>query len=219
MKNAPALVGLLALMACATEPEPDGSGRPITFPQKSEAIDLAETDLTLPLDSPFGIDTVRERVSEGQVFENVYSFHQLRGHIRTARVVFGHYSRNTSRDVRSLHAFQDYARELSLPPGGALTLGRMGRFADEQGETLGFYAMASAEPYHSSCFVARVGYLLVHYASVEREADSVDTIVDVLLCGRLPPEADMVSFLEKLRAVENREAYRRELSRRAVGTI
>jgi|GEM_PF-4509579 len=213
-------MALLALSACATDaPVDDGSGRPIEFPVEAETIDLGETDLTLPLNSPFEIDSVRERVSEGQVFENVYSFHQLRGHIRTARVVFGHYSRNTSRDLRSLHAFKDYSRELSLPPGGALQLGRMGRFEDDQGETLGFYAMASAEPYHSSCFVARVGYLLVDYASVEREAQSVDTIIDVLLCGRLPPEAELVDFLEKVRAVDNREAYRRELSRRAVGTI
>ena len=212
------VVGLLALSACAAESEGDGE-RFIVFPPESKTIDLAETDLTLPLESPFEIDSVRERVSEGQVFENVYSFHQVRGYIRTARVVFGHYSSNTSKELRSFRAFKDYAGALSLPPGGELELGKMGRFVDDDRGTLGYYALASSEPYHNNCFIARVGFLLVDYASVEREPDSVDAIVSVLLCGRLPPEAELRAFVENLRAVENREAYRRALSKRAVGTI
>jgi hypothetical protein len=214
-----ALACVMALSACATAEEEAGSERLIEFPLESETIDLGDTDLTLPLDSPFVINSVRERVSEGQVFENLYTFQELRGYIRTARVFFGHYSQNTVRRLRSLHSFQDHARELSLPPGGVMKLGKTGRFEDHKRETLGFYAMASAEPYHSRCFIARVGYLLVDYASIEREPGSVDTIIDVLLCGKLPPEAEMVEFLGRLRAVENREAYRRELSRRAIGTI
>ncbi len=214
-----ALAAALALAACAGEPVDDGSGRPINFPQESEAIDLAETDLTLPLDSPFEISVVRERVSEGQVFENVYKFHHLKGFVRTSRIIFGHYSRNTSSDLRTARAFRDYVGDLSIPPADELEPGQVRRFDNGDPHTLGYYAFASAEPYHPRCFVARVGYLLVDYASVKREPDSVDTIVEVFLCGKLPSEEVLLDFLAKVKTVDDREAYRRELSRRTVGTI
>lgn len=219
MGRAAALVLAFALGACAGEPVDDGSGVPIEYPQESEVIDLAETDLTLPLDSPFEISVVRERVSEGQVFENVYNFHHLKGFVRTARVIFGHYSRNTSSNLRTARDFRDYVGDLSIPPADELQLGPVRRFENGDPHTLGHYAFASAEPYHPRCFVARIGYLLVDYASVKREPDSVDTIVEVFLCGKLPPEEALLDFLARVKTVEDREAYRHELSKRAIGTI
>lgn len=213
------LTAALVLGACATEPGEDGSGRPINFPQESEVIDLADTDLTLPLDSPLEISAVSERVSEGQVFENIYKFHKVKGFLRTSRVIFGHFSANTSRSLRHQGFFEAFAGDLSAPPGDALELGPVYRFQNGDTHTQGFYAFAGEDPYFDSCFVARIGYLLVDYASVKREEDSVDTIVEVFLCGELPPKTALLDFLAHVTTVEDREAYRHELSKRAIGTI
>ncbi|WP_193366871.1 hypothetical protein [Pelagibius marinus] len=217
--GAVALAALLVLAACATEPEDDGSGRPINFPQESEAIDLAETDLTLPLDSPLEISAVRERVSEGQVFENIYAFHDVKGFIRTSRVIFGHFSANTSRSLRHQGFFEAFADDLSAPRSAALDLGPAYRFQNGDRHTQGFYAFIGEDPYFDRCFVARIGYLLVDYASVPAADDSVDTIVEVFLCGELPPEEVLLAFLAQLKTVDDRDAYRHELSKRAIGTI
>ncbi len=214
-----AAVGLLALAACATEPADDGSGHPINFPQESEAIDLAETDLTLPLDSPLEISAVSERVGEGQVFENIYRFHEATGFLRTSRVVFGHFSANTSRSLRHQGFFEAFAADFSTPSGEELELGSVYRFRNGDRHTQGFYVFAGEDPYFDSCFVARIGFLLVDYASVKREEDSVDTMVEVFLCGALPPEKVLLDFLAQVKTVEDRSAYRHELSKRAIGTI
>ncbi|MGF1591774.1 MAG: hypothetical protein ACFCUW_00765 [Kiloniellaceae bacterium] len=210
---------LLGLAACASGPVDDGAGRTIDMPIEWQSIDLAEADLTLPLITPIGIGSLGKRTGEGQVFENLYTFQGLRGYVLTSRIVFGHYTGRVSDRLRSVQAFRSFAEELSLPPGGKMTLGEVTRFQNGDPRTLGFYAAASAEPYHDRCFVARIGYLLVDYASVKREPDSVDTIVEVLLCGRLPQEPVLLEFLGSLKAVDNRAAFRRELSRRPIGTI
>jgi hypothetical protein len=209
----------LALAACATQPVDDGAGRTIEMPIEWQSIDLAEADLTLPLITPIGIGTLGKRSGEGQVFENLYTFHGVKGYLLTSRIAFGHYTERVSERLRSVQAFKSFAEELSLPPGGKMTVGKVTRFDNGDPHTLGFYATASAEPYHHRCFVARVGYLLVDYASVKREPDSVDTIVEVLLCGHLPQEAVLLELLGSLKAVDNRAAFRRELSRRPIGTI
>ena len=79
--TAVAVASVLLLTACAAEPEGE-SERFVAFPLQSEAIDLAETDLTLPLTSPLEISAVRKRIGEGQVFENVYHFHHVQGYLR-----------------------------------------------------------------------------------------------------------------------------------------
>lgn len=214
-----ALAALVALAGCASEPVDDGNGRPIDFPQESEAIDLGDTDLTLPLESPLAISAVSERVSEGQVFENLYAFHQVTGFLRSSRIVFGYFSDNTARSLRHQGFFEAFAGQLSPPSGDALELGPVYRFENSDSHTQGFYAFAGEDPYFDSCFIARIGYLLVDYASVPAEEDSVDTIVEVFLCGDLPPKQRMLNFLAQLKTVEDRDAYRRELSKRAIGTI
>lgn len=211
---------LLALAGCATEePVDDGRGKPIDFPLEAEAIDLAETDLALALESPLEFSTVRKRVSEGQVFENVYEFHHVKGFLRTSRVIFGHFSGNTSRSLRHQGFFEAFADDLSVPQVDALELGPAYRFENGDPHTQGFYAFTSGAPDHERCFVARIGYLLVDYASVESEADSVDTIIEAFFCGELPPKNVLLDFLARIKTVDDRDAYRRELSKRAIGTI
>lgn len=213
-----AVFALLALAACAAPEEEEDSERFVLFEQP-ETIDLAETDLTLPLTSPLEISAVRERVGEGQVFENLYSFHQVKGYLRTSRVAFGHFSTNVSNELREEAAFRRFIAELSLPPADKLEVGKVFRFENGDPHTLGYYALATAAPYHRDCFVARVGYRLVDYASIEREPDSVDTVVEAFLCGRLPAQSVLLEFLASVKAVTDRAAYRRELSRRPIGTI
>lgn len=208
---------LLALAAC-TAPDDADSERFVLF-EDPETIDLAETDLTLPLTSPLEISAVRERVGEGQVFENLYSFHHVKGYIRTSRVVFGHFSTNVSSELREEDAFRRFVAGRSLPPADKLEVGKVFRFENGDPHTLGYYSLATAAPYHRDCFVARIGYRLVDYASIEREPDSVDTVVEAFLCGRLPAQSVLLEFLASARAVTDRAAYRRELSRRAIGTI
>ncbi|MEQ8357550.1 MAG: hypothetical protein RH942_18590 [Kiloniellaceae bacterium] len=218
LRTAFAVLGL-GLSACAADPSADGGERFVVFAQEAQTIDLAETDLTLPLTSPLEISTVRKRVGEGQIFENYYSFHQVKGYIRTSRVAFGHFSTNVSNELRRSGDFHRFASNLSVPPGDKLEVGKVSRFENGDPHTLGFYTLAAGAPYHQDCFVARIGYRLVDYASVEREPESVDTLVEVLLCGKLPKREVLLSFLATLKAVENRENYRRELSKRPIGTI
>ena len=211
-------LGLLALTACAGAEE-EGRERLIVFSDDVDTIDLAETDLTLPLNSPLEISLVRKRVGEGRVFENVYSFHNVKGSLRTSRVAFGHYSDNTLRSLRHQGFFEAFAADLSDPLGGVAELGPVYRFQNGDPHTEGFYAFIGEDPYFDRCFVARIGLRLVDYASVERGPDSVDTLVEAFLCGDLPKESALLEFLGKAKAVEDREAYRRKLARDPVGTI
>lgn len=213
------LAGLLALTACATQPVDDDRGRTVDMPLEWDAIDLAEADLTLPLVTPMEINSLGKRVGEGQVFENLYTFQGLRGYLLTSRIAFGHYTNRISDELRTGRLFHDYAEELSLPPGGKMKLEQIHRFENGDPRTKGFYTRASAEPYHSRCFIARIGYLMVDYASIEREPESVDTIVEVLLCGNLPSDEAMLDFLGRLKAVENRAEFRSRLSKSTIGTI
>lgn len=211
------VAGLLALAACATEEE--SGDRFVDFPDGAETIDLAETDLTLPLSSPLEIRRVRERVGEGRVFENIYSFHNVKGYLRSSRVFFGHYSENTSRSLNHQGFFEAFVEDRALRGEDGVELGPVYRFQNGDPHTQGFYAFAGEGHYLDECFVARIGYRLVDYASVEREADSVDTIVEAYLCGSLPEKEVLLDFLARVQAVEDRDAYRRELSKHTIGTI
>lgn len=212
-----AAAALLTLAACATEEQ--SGDRFIDFADAAETIDLAETDLALPLSSPLEIRRVRERVGEGRVFENVYSFHDVKGYLRTSRVFWGHYSENTSRSLNHQGFFEAFAEDRALRGNGDVELGPVYRFQNGDPYAEGFYAFAGEGHDPDACFVARIGYRLVDYASVERAADSVDTLVEAYLCGDLPAKAVLLDFLARVQAVDDRAAYRRELSKRAVGTI
>lgn len=215
-----AAASLAVLAACATdEPADDGRGRMVEMPLEWDDIDLAEADLTLPLITPLEIGRLGKRVGEGQVFENLYSFHRLKGHVRTSRVVFGSYTERFSQTLRSLDDFKAYAAALHLPPGGEVKLLETRPFSDGKPTTRGHIATATIPPYHDRCFIARIGYVLVEYASVKRDPDSVDTVVQALLCGRLPSEAALLEMLTEVQAVENRATFRRELAKRPIGTI
>lgn len=211
--RAAVLSSLLALAACAAEEE--RGERFVSFPEEAKTIDLAETDLALPLDSPLEIRRVRERIGEGRVLENVYSFVDVKGYLRSSRVFFGHYSDNTSRSLRHQGFFEAFARD----DDDRFELGPVHRFQSDDPHTQGFYAYAGRDGDPDECFIARVGYLLVDYASVEREADSVDTLVQMVLCGDLPRTPVLLDFLAKVRKVEDRDAYRRALSKSTTGTI
>ncbi len=213
------LAGLHALAACAAEAVDDGAGRSVDMPLAWDTIDLAEADLTLPLITPLEINSLGKRIGEGQVFQNLYTFQGLRGYMLTSRVAFGHYSKRVSGELRSARDFRTFAEDLSLPPGGKMKLEQVHRFENGDPRTLGFYTRASAQPYHDSCFIARIGYLMVDYASIDREPDSVDTTVLVLLCGKLPADRVILDVLGKLKAVENRDAFRQRLSKSTMGTI
>jgi hypothetical protein len=219
------LAGLLALAACATEPVDDGSGRLVDMPLDWDEIDLAQADLNLPLVVPLEIASLGRRIGEGQVFENLYTFHGVKGYVLTSRVAFGSWSENYTERLGSLADFRDYAKELSLPPGGQVEVRWSkpflnGKFAEGQALSRGFISReASAPPYFDRCFVARTAYRLVDYASIERAPGAVGTVVEVLLCGDLPAQNLLEEMLVKVQAVENRAAFRNELSRRTVGTI
>jgi len=219
------LAGLFGLSACATEPVDDGSGNFVDMPLDWDEIDLAEADLTLPLLVPLEIASLGRRVGEGQVFENLYTFHGVKGYVLTSRVAFGSWSEHYTERLASLTDFKDYAAELSLPPGGQVEVRwpkpfLNGKFAEGQSLSRGFVSReASAPPYFDRCFVARTAYRMVDYASVKRAPGAVDTVVEVLLCGDLPEQDLLEQMLVKVQAVENRAAFRNELSRRTVGTI
>jgi hypothetical protein len=214
-----ALAALLALTACATEPVDDGAGRTIDMPLEWDEIDLAEADLTLPLVAPLDIATLGRRIGEGQAFENLYTFHGLKGYVLTSRIAFGSYTERFSKTLRSLSNFKAHVAELSLPPGGEIEVLEAQPFLNGKPLTRGYVAKATAAPYHNRCFVARIGYVMVEYASVERDPDSVDTVIEALLCGNLPKETVLLDMLMKVKAVEDRAAFRRELARRPIGTI
>lgn len=210
---------LLLLAACAAAPEDDGSGRTVDMPQEWESIDLADADLTLPLVTPLEIASLGRRVGEGQVFENLYTFHGVKGYVLTSRVVFGGYTERYSKSLRSMQDFRSFAADLTLPPGGRIEVRDARAFLNGQPLTRGFIAEAAAPPYHDRCFVARVGYRMVDYASVRREPDSVDTVVQAVLCGALPRHTKLLEMMIKVRTVEDRAAFRRALSRNPIGTI
>jgi hypothetical protein len=137
------LTGLLALAACATEPVDDGSGRSVDMPLDWTDIDLAAADLNLPLVVPLEIASLGRRVGEGQVFENLYTFHGVKGYVLTSRVAFGSWSENYTERLGSLADFRDYAKELSLPPGGQVEVRWSkpflnGKFAEGQSLSRGF---------------------------------------------------------------------------------
>lgn len=212
-------MALLGLTACAAEPADVGAGRMIEMPREWDEIDLAEADLTLPLTAPIEISSLGKRVGEGQVFENLYTFHGFKGYVLTSRIAFGHYTERVSRQLRSGGAFKRFAEELTLPPGGKVQVLHAQSFSNGDARTRGYYAAAVARPNRDRCFVARVGYLMVEYASVERPADSVDTIIEVMLCGDLPKEAALLGMLERVQAVEDRAAFRHKLASSPIGTI
>jgi len=101
------LAGLVALAACATEPSDDGSGRFVDMPLDWDEIDLAQADLNLPLVVPLEIASLGRRIGEGQVFENLYTFHGVKGYVLTSRVAFGSWSERYREQLGSLPDIKD----------------------------------------------------------------------------------------------------------------
>jgi len=210
---------LLLVAACAAEPQNDGSGSTIAMPQRWDAIDLGDADLNLPLVAPLEVASLGKRIGEGQVFDNLYTFHGVKGFVLTSRVALGSFSERYSKTLRDMADFRAFAGELSLPPGGTVTLLDARAFLNGQPLTRGFVAEAAVPPYQDNCFVARVGYLSFDYASVKRDPDAIDTVVEAFLCGDLPRHTALLDMMTKLRAVDDRAAFRRALARSPVGTI
>ena len=208
---------LLTAAACAA-PEEDGE-RFIDMPDSWKTIDLAEADLTLPLDLPFQIRRLGKRVGEGQVFENLYAFNGVKGYLLTSRVFFGHYSENTMLKLRRAQTFHSFAEDLPEVRRRKLKIGTVQGFSNGDPNTVGHYTLAAAGPLQERCFIARVGYRLVEYSAIERQPGAIDTIVIALLCGdRVEPDA-LVALLRDVAVVEDRDAFREALSKRPIGTI
>ncbi|NIA71040.1 hypothetical protein HBA54_20785 [Pelagibius litoralis] len=212
-----ALATGLLLAACAT-PD-DGNERIVALPDVWDPIDLAEADLTLPLSSPFEIDELRERVGAHQLFENLYTFHGLKGFIVTSRVFFGQFARNPTRDVKDPDEFLRYAKGLSMVERRRLRVGSAKPFKQPDLHGAGFYTKALSETRHEDCFIFRIGYLLVDSRNFEREPDAMDTIVTGSLCADKLDEAALLTLLAQIEVVRDRDDFRKALSRSKIGTI
>lgn len=210
---------LLLLTACATPGAGDGSGRTIAMPDDWNQIDIGEADLNLPLNSPFEINELRERVGGHQLFENLYTFHGLSGFVVTSRVFFGQFADNPAREVKDRQHFLRYARSLPLVERRKLKVGTPRVFRHPELRSSGFYAKALSELRHEDCFIVRIGYLLVDYNSFESEPGDIDTIVYGLLCSDRLDEAALLTLLTELQVVRDRENFRKALSKRGIGTI
>jgi hypothetical protein len=209
---------LFALLTACAMPD-EGGERFVDMPDDWETVDLAEADLTLPLTLPFEIRHLGKRIGEGQIFENLYSFNGVKGFVLTSRVFFGHYSENTMLQLRRSATFHSFAEDLPEVQRRSLKVGKVFGFSNQDPNTVGHYTVAVSEPRHESCFIARVGYRLVDYNAVARAPGDIDTIVVVQLCDDRLDEETLVDLLRGVEAVEDREAFRQALSRRAVGTI
>lgn len=216
--KAAALAALLALTACATEPVNDDSGRFVEMPGKWETIELAEADLTLPLVAPLEIASLRRRVDESHTVEDVYAFQGIEGYVKTTRTASGIYPEAYANQLRAgKPRSNDFIAGLSLPSADKVIAfpyaflngkSRDGRFLSR-----GFTADGSAPPYHDDCFVARTAYLMVDLTAIERTEDAVDTVVEVLLCGKLPKHTALVQMLMQVEVVRDRLSFREALSR------
>ena len=210
---------LLMLGACATAEVDDGNGRLVALPDEWDTIDIGEADLDLPLGSPYEIDELRQRVGAYQLFENLYTFHGVNGFLITSRVFFGEFARNPSLEIRDEDDFLRFAKSLPAVESRRLTVGSAKRFGNPDKGSTGYYTKAISELRHEDCFIFRFGYHLVDYSSFESDAESIDTIVTGQLCGDDLDEAGLLTLLAEVKVVEDREHFRKALSRRKIGTI
>ena len=214
-----AMASLLWLAACAAPGNGETDEHFVDLPDKWDRIDLAEADLTLPLTSPLEISALQKRVGEHQVYENLYTFHGITGYVLTSRVFFGHYSAKVSERLADSADFAQFAEDNPTLQRRDLELAKPRSFKHPQQRSRGFYSKALAENRHEDCFVARIGYLLVDYNSVKRQPGAVDTLVVAVLCSDDLDEAALLTLLGEIAVVENRDKFRRDLSRRGIGTI
>lgn len=210
---------LLILGACATADVDDGNGRLVALPDEWDTIDIGEADLDLPLGSPYEIDELRQRVGAYQLFENLYTFHGVNGFLITSRVFFGEFARNPSLEVRDEDDFLRFARSLPAVESRRLTVGSAKRFGTPDKGSTGYYTKAISDLRHEDCFIFRFGYHLVDYSSFDSDPDSIDTIVTGQLCGDDLDEAALLTLLADVKVVEDREHFRKALSRSKIGTI
>ena len=210
---------LLVLGACAAPDVNDGNGHLVALPAEWDPIDIGEADLDLPLDSPYEIDELRERIGAYQLFENLYTFHGVNGFLVTSRVFFGAFARNPSLEIRDEEDFLRFAKSLPAVESRRLTVGSAKRFGNPDKGSTGYYTKAISELRHEDCFIFRFGYHLVDYSSFDSDPDSIDTIVTGQLCGDDLDEAALLTLLANVNVVEDREDFRKALSRRKIGTI
>ncbi|MEQ9606343.1 MAG: hypothetical protein RLN99_01610 [Kiloniellaceae bacterium] len=204
----------------------NGGARYVESPAEWKAIDLAEADLNLPLVAPLEIASLERRVGDGSEREEIYTFHNVPGYVKTTRMAKGIYPETYAKSLKSGRPRSDtYMAGLSLPPASRIYAPWWpaflnGKFRSGRSLSRGFTADASAPPYYENCFVARTAYLFVDLAAIERTEDAVDTVVEVLLCGDdLRPYNEMVQMLMRVDVVQDRAAFRRALSRNPIGTI
>src|SRR3546814_4885440 len=69
----------------------------------------------------------------------LYTFHGLKGYVLTSRIVFGHYTGQVSKRLRSGGAFKLFAEELSLPPGGTMKVLQAQPFTSGDARTQGYF--------------------------------------------------------------------------------
>lgn len=214
-----AMASLLWLAACAAPGNGETDEHFVELPDKWDRIDLAEADLTLPLTSPLEISALQKRVGEHQVYENLYTFRGVKGYVLTSRVFFGHYSAKVSARLADSDDFAQFAAENPTLQRRDLELATPRSFKHPDQRSRGFYGKALAENRHEDCFVARIGYLLVDYNSVKRQPGAVDTLVVAVLCSDDLDEAALLTLLGDVAVVEDRAKFRKDLSRRGIGTI
>ena len=221
--KASALATLIILAACATGPG-DGGGRYVEKPEEWKAIDLAEADLNLPLVAPLEIASLERRMGDGKEYEEIYTFRDLEGYVKTSRMASGTYPEAYAKSLRAGRPRSStYIAGLSLPSADKIDASfpfsfLNGKFFDQKSLSRGFTAGGSAPPSYDRCFVARTAYLMVDLDAIKHSADAVDTIVEVLLCGDLPRNTALVQMLMRVDVVADRGAFRQGLARREAGT-
>jgi len=212
------VIGCLALAACAVQSADDDISHYVKSPSEWQSIELTEADLTLPTVSPLRIASLSRRVNNGEAVEDLYLFHGSEGYVKTSRLIGDIYPESAVQSIRGGSASRDYIANLSLPATESIVVpaawgfqngkSRAGKFLSR-----GFAAQGSAPPRHDDCFVAHVAYLFVELEAAERSGDTFDTIVEVLLCGGLPRDTDLMQMMVQIDAVRDRAAFRAELAR------
>ena len=210
----------LALLAACAGPGAGGDDeRLVDLPEEWDPIDIGEADLDLPLRSPFGISELKERVGARQIFENLYTFEDVTGYLVTSRVFFGHFSENAATEVGDLEDFRSFAEDQGLVRRRRLELASVKPFRHPEHYSSGYYTRAISPLGSRDCFVLRVGYLLVEYSSFEREPEDIDTVLYGTLCSPQLDETRLLALLTQVQVVEDRDVFRKALSKRRIGTI
>ncbi len=222
--TAAACAALLVLTACAGAPA--GGARYVDNPSEWKAIAPAEADLNLPLVAPLEIASVERRMNDSKEHQEIYTFEDVEGYVKTTRLAAGIYPEAYARSLKAGGTrSRSYIAGLSLPSADkidALPFGFLnGKSLDGNFLSRGFTAEGSARPRYTNCFVARTAYLMVDLKAIKRTPDAVDTVVEVLLCGNrgdLPPPTDLVQMLVRVDVVADRDAFRQELGQHRAGS-